>query len=309
MRPFFSIIIPSYNRASFLGNTLNSVLLQEFEDWECLVVDDGSTDNTEEVVKAFKDRRIRYFYKENEERSIARNFGISKALGKYICFLDSDDLYYKNHLQVLYENIEKERFPAGLFTTGMNVKKDGVLNARPVYDPSKYDHPLTFIWEKFLLPTSVCIHSSILEQHKFPRDYKVWEDTHLFLRVAADFPFYQIDEVTTQWNVHKKGSVSRAFDEVNSAHVIQYLECIKDLFQNYKELISPYLDSADMKAYQLKKWRMFTEITYYQSRMKDFMQLYLYGLKNLDIKEVQSLCAPLILRKIRKKIISYSPVR
>ncbi|MCC5931183.1 MAG: glycosyltransferase [Cyclobacteriaceae bacterium] len=108
--PFFSIIIPSYNRASFLTNTILSVLNQDFEDFELIIVDDGSTDNTKEVVEKFTDPRIIYHIKKNEERAKARNAGILMASGKYVTFLDSDDLLYKNHLSVA-RNLATEQNP------------------------------------------------------------------------------------------------------------------------------------------------------------------------------------------------------
>src|SRR5690606_25041004 len=89
--PFFSIILPTYNRGPLLSKSISSVLSQKFTDFELIVVDDGSTDNTREVVQSFSDPRIHYYYKENEERNFARNFGISMAKGKYVCFLRSEE--------------------------------------------------------------------------------------------------------------------------------------------------------------------------------------------------------------------------
>ena len=101
MNPFFSIIIPTYNRANFIFLTLTSVLNQICKNYEVIIVDDGSTDNTEEVVQGFiKNNNLIYFHyyqKVNEERGVARNYGIKKAKGQWITFLDSDDLFYPNH--------------------------------------------------------------------------------------------------------------------------------------------------------------------------------------------------------------------
>jgi len=96
--PFFSIILPTFNRASYLEKAIGSVLSQTFEDFELIIVDDGSTDNTRTVVENWQDDRLNYFFKQNEERSIARNFGIARAHGRYVNFLDSDDYFYPHHL-------------------------------------------------------------------------------------------------------------------------------------------------------------------------------------------------------------------
>jgi glycosyltransferase involved in cell wall biosynthesis len=89
-----SIIIPCYNKATFLAETLQAVLNQTFTDWECILVDDGSTDETPAVAKAYleKDTRFRYFLKKNEGVSTARNFGLKKAQGDFVIFLDADDI-------------------------------------------------------------------------------------------------------------------------------------------------------------------------------------------------------------------------
>ena len=99
---FFSIIIPTYNRAHVLAKAIESVINQRYTNWELIIIDDGSNDNTREVVQQFNDPRINYVYQENTERSQARNNGIKLAKGLYICFLDSDDEYCDNHLVAFY---------------------------------------------------------------------------------------------------------------------------------------------------------------------------------------------------------------
>ena len=96
----FSIILPTFNRANFITKAIESVINQTYKNWELIVIDDGSTDNTEEIIQKFikKEKRITYYYQKNQERSAARNNGIKRAKGDYICFLDSDDLYYPTHI-------------------------------------------------------------------------------------------------------------------------------------------------------------------------------------------------------------------
>jgi glycosyltransferase involved in cell wall biosynthesis len=98
--PMVSIIMPSYNQAEYLSETLDSVLAQSFKDWECLIVDDGSIDNTEEIAKIYckKDDRFKYIKQENQGPSVARNNGIRNSAGEFILPLDSDDLISKDYL-------------------------------------------------------------------------------------------------------------------------------------------------------------------------------------------------------------------
>lgn len=103
----FSVIVPTYNRESFIVKTIQSVLSQTFSNFELLIIDDGSTDNTEKVVGGIKDERIKYYKKENDERGAARNYGTNKAKGDYITFLDSDDILYSKYLEEANSFIKK----------------------------------------------------------------------------------------------------------------------------------------------------------------------------------------------------------
>ncbi len=97
--PTVSIVTPAFNRADYLPYTIDSVLAQSYPDFEHIIIDDGSTDGTDELVRAYSDPRIRYFQQANQGQSVARNLGIEVSRGQYICFLDSDDLWLENKLQ------------------------------------------------------------------------------------------------------------------------------------------------------------------------------------------------------------------
>ena len=98
---FFSVVIPLYNKANYIENTLKSVLDQTFTDYEIIVINDGSTDESEAVVRQFNDKRIQIFHQKNQGVSVTRNLGIEKSTGKLIAFLDADDYWLPNHLQEL----------------------------------------------------------------------------------------------------------------------------------------------------------------------------------------------------------------
>ena len=98
--PQFSIIIPTYNHATFIGKTLNSLINQSYENWEAIIINNFSSDNTIEIVNQFKDPRIKLVnFKNNGIISASRNYGIKLALSKWICFLDSDDFWYPKKLE------------------------------------------------------------------------------------------------------------------------------------------------------------------------------------------------------------------
>ena len=97
--PKVSVIIPTYNRADMVGDAIQSVIDQTYHSWELIIVDDGSQDNTSEVVAQFSDPRIRYIYQENKKLPAARNTGIRASSGEYLVFLDSDDLFMPDKLR------------------------------------------------------------------------------------------------------------------------------------------------------------------------------------------------------------------
>ena len=104
--PLFSIVIPTYNREDSILNTINGCLAQTLADFELVIVDDGSEDNTAEAVKAVDDPRIHYIYQDNSGPAAARNAGVSAAQGKYIAYLDADDKWYPEYLQTAHDFIK-----------------------------------------------------------------------------------------------------------------------------------------------------------------------------------------------------------
>lgn len=116
MSDLFSIITPTYNRGYIIWKIIQAVQKQEHPNWEMIIVDDGSTDNTEQVVAEFqKDPRIKYFKKKKEGASAARNFGLNKSKGSITTYIDSDDVVYENYLSVAREFFKKN--PKKIFAT------------------------------------------------------------------------------------------------------------------------------------------------------------------------------------------------
>lgn len=111
--PFFSVVIPLYNKESQINRTLKSVLNQTFTDFEIILINDGSTDRSAEVVESFKDERINLFHQENQGASEARNQGVLKAKSDFIALLDADDHWLPNHLEELHKSISL--FPEASF--------------------------------------------------------------------------------------------------------------------------------------------------------------------------------------------------
>lgn len=256
----FSIIIPTYNRGRLIERAIRSVLNQTFEQYEIIVIDDGSTDNTHEVVKTFNDSRINYFFQNNAERSAARNNGISKSKGEWICFLDSDDEYLPDHLAILFKQISTNNTPTLLLTGNLIVSHDESIKHPLIETDGKFI--LKEIWTKFILMNSVCVHKTILENNKFDIRFRIWEDTHLWLRIAAQFPVIQIPEYTVIQHVHNESTVVQGMKKVYLNDIKLYVLAINDLKINYFKLFLEKITNEEFTNYIDTKYRMYL----YQAR-------------------------------------------
>lgn len=174
MNPFFSIILATFNRENIISRAINSVLNQSFTDWELIIVDDCSNDNTIELIEPFlTDKRISYLVqKHNKGVSATRNNGISNSRGKYITFIDSDDQYKKNHLMERYK-ILKDR--------NIDLLHGGVEIVGNSKVPDKHDTNKLIELSECVIGGTFFINSAIKNEIKlFDETVKYSEDSHLF---------------------------------------------------------------------------------------------------------------------------------
>jgi glycosyltransferase involved in cell wall biosynthesis len=195
--PFFSVVIPTYNRARSIGEAVRSVQAQTFTDWELIVVDDGSTDDTAQVLAPIcaADPRVRYIHQQNAERSAARNTGIAAARGSYICFLDSDDVHLPTHLSAIHARILETGSPVAMFYTGSCGVFRGQITPWPDYI-TKTDDPYERVLKDSICPQRACLHRDIMAIHRFDVSLRINEDRELWSRVVGDFPLIAVPAST-----------------------------------------------------------------------------------------------------------------
>jgi glycosyltransferase involved in cell wall biosynthesis len=182
--PTVSVIIPAYNQGHYLGECVRSVLNQTHQDFEAIIIDDGSTDNTREVANSFDDSRIRYIYQENRGLSGARNTGIRNATGLYISYLDSDDQFLPNKLELLITKLEGE--PDLGFAAGQAI----LIDEHGDEIGQIFDNPLPADPSNLLLGNPLHVGSVILTREWqdragfFDKDLRSYEDWDMWLRLA-----------------------------------------------------------------------------------------------------------------------------
>ena len=209
-----SAIILTYNRADLIMEAIESVLAQTYTDYEIIVIDDGSTDNTAQVLRELIETgRIRYIWQENQGECAARNHGLRQARGEYVAFLDSDDLWLPQKLEAQVACLEAYA-EAGLVQSSFLKFDDATGNNLGIRDTSWFSgwiYPQIFMhWSDLMAVDAVLIPLKVL-QHVggFDETLKRGLDLELWWRISRYYPFMAIPEVLTKVRVHS-GSVSGA---------------------------------------------------------------------------------------------------
>ena len=209
--PVVSVIIPTYNQADLLRKALQSVINQTFQNWEAIVIDNHSKDDTKEVVESFHDDRIRYVVFSNKGVIAAsRNHGIHLARADSIAFLDSDDLWYPSKLSVSIDYIQKG---ADAVCHGLMIRKDGRLSQNklmPKLPKKNLFTMLLFDGNSFIATSAVVIKKISFDLFGvFSEDPKLVtaEDYELWLRLAKNGVMWEfIPDILGEYTIHGKNA-------------------------------------------------------------------------------------------------------
>jgi glycosyltransferase involved in cell wall biosynthesis len=231
-----SIVVPTYNRAGFILKTINSLLNQQNNNFEIIVVDDGSTDDTSDVMRNVTDPRVQYHKKSNAERAAARNYGARLARGSYINFFDSDDIAYPNHIEDAMQAIRNLSTPE-VFHLGYDVKDaNGNLIREAAVWPATINGRL--INGNHLSCNGVFIRQDIVAAFPFneTRKLSASEDYELWLRLAARFPFHCVNTITSTVVNHEFRSVVR----INKENLVSRIQILEEELQKDRSFIEVY---------------------------------------------------------------------
>ena len=223
MNDLVSIIMPSYNTGKFIKETINSVINQTYNNWELIIVDDCSTDNTDDVVKTIKDNRIKYIKnKENSGAAISRNVALREAKGRWIAFLDSDDLWKKDKLERQIKFMEKNNYYFS-YTNYVEIDENSNSNGKKITGPKKITRigMSNYCWPGCLtvMYDSKKIGLIQIEDIKKNNDYAMW------LKVCKKADCYLLNEDLAMYR-KRTGSISNH----------SYKTLIKWHYKLYKEV-------------------------------------------------------------------------
>ncbi|MGH2665143.1 glycosyltransferase family 2 protein [Flavobacterium sp.] len=258
----FSIVTITYNRAHLITETIQSVLNQTYTHFEHIIIDDGSTDETESIVKHFNDSRLRYYrYEKGGKRSFLRNEGIRKADGDCICILDSDDIWANNKLAVL-QNIFNINSDINFIIHNIGfIPFDAVKQAAFTdysFDFSK--NILPDLLEEKILPLSIfTVKKETLDRIGLIDETLVDGQYDLYLRIASEYKVYYCTEKLAYIRKHDQ-NISKNRD---MTHYDDYLKSIDKLKNNA---------CISLKKHTDLKSRMYSKIAYIYHRQNEYQK-------------------------------------
>lgn len=213
---YFSVIIPLYNKENHIENTIQSILNQSYTNYEIIIINDGSTDESESKVLEFKDSRIRLYNQKNQGAAMARNLGIEKAKHDYIAFLDADDLWMENHLETLSALIHD--FPkAGIYASGYQlIFKEGKISV-PKFNgipedfygivPDYFDASLNYA---VATSSSIAVPKYVFEKiGNFKSKISSGQDVDMWIRIASKYPVALWAKITATYLHYIENSLSK----------------------------------------------------------------------------------------------------
>jgi teichuronic acid biosynthesis glycosyltransferase TuaG len=245
--PSVSVIMPAYNAEKYLEESIQSVINQTFKNWELIVIDDGSTDRTSAIVKeqAKLDHRISYYHQQNGKQGRARNYGISKSKGKYIAFLDADDVWFSDKLDQQLLSIQKESVEL-IFSDAIVFNNSNEIDfSRTLKSYKGFCSPengIDLFLEKNQIPIlTVLITKNALEKVNFfteKLEIQNLEDYHLWLKLLfSGISFFGADAALAGYREHE-ASVSIKDINTGEKRLIHLLKDLRKLFPAQRERIS-----------------------------------------------------------------------
>lgn len=231
--PEVTIILPVFNGASYLSLSIESVLNQKFSNWELLVINDGSTDNSKEIILCFKDARIKYFEQPNQGVSAARNVGLAQMQGEYFCFLDADDVLPSNSLSSRLRIFEEDKNISFVDGQVKFIDKNG-NSVSGSYHPKFKGNPLkelVSLSDSCFVGQSWMIKRKPSATYRFNENMTHAEDLAFYISTVGDGIYSYTEEVTLQYRKHDSSAMTNLLGLENG-----YIQLIKIIGQTHPQI-------------------------------------------------------------------------
>lgn len=295
--PFFSVIIPLYNKENYIENTLKSVINQSFEDFEVIIVNDGSTDSSVNKAQIWLDKRFKIINQENKGASYSRNKGIEMATGKYIALLDADDFWYNNHLFELKKLIET--FPnAGLFCNNYEINYDDKLIKPATFNFNYGTFPLIVkdYFKNSIINSVAWTSSTSFKKDsfnkigKFNLKFRTGQDIDLWIRFALHYKVAFNPNITMRYHNLNTNNLSKIEYNKDRFYLINnyYIE------EKTNSSLKLYLD---INRYAIALRCRINGETHLYKKLKSGIEI-----SNLNLKQKFLLNSPVFILKLLKQV-------
>jgi glycosyltransferase involved in cell wall biosynthesis len=294
-----SIIIPCYNRANLLDETLNSIIQQSFKNWECIIIDDGSTDNTLEILSDFykKDSRIKYYERPKnilKGATACRNYGYTLSIGDYICWFDSDDIMPHNSLEDRMNVFFKNNcdFVLGKVLKFDNLTKEIIIENSSLLLPITTNPASEYLLGNFWFQTSAPIFKKIfLEKFNIHFDESLTfnDETEFYVRLLLTNPnLKSVDTVVTLRRMHDESLKGDVYSMLPAERILFDQFAYYKIWFNFKKNKTYYDNNIHHYfKYYFKYWLL--KMKFNKQRL---LLIYLQGLRysmfenNLEMSKV-----------------------
>ncbi|MCK5311333.1 MAG: glycosyltransferase [Desulfobacteraceae bacterium] len=229
--PVVSVVIPTYNRKDIISRAIESVYNQIYKNYEIIIVDDGSTDGTVDYLKEHYNNKIHYVFQKNRGASSARNKGISKAKGKYIAFLDSDDEWVDTKLETQVAFLKKN--PEIALLCGKTYRSDNIKKVNtPLTEEITGNLFTTLYSHSFVSTPTVIVKKEILDQvGAFDLNYKSAEDFDLWLKITHEYKCAFLPDLVAV--------VNRGDDNLSTDKITLHIHALDILEKHYDKQLIP----------------------------------------------------------------------
>ncbi|ACU02373.1 MULTISPECIES: glycosyltransferase family 2 protein [Pedobacter] len=309
MAPKITVFMAAYNAANYINESIKSILSQTFTDFELLIVNDGSTDETVQLVLEFNDSRIRLVHNDKNRGLVyTRNVALKEARGEYLAILDSDDIALPNRLELQYRFLQENPGYALCGGHGKVIDKDGkLLDDNRLIVPTGNEHiKMTLLFINTYVNSTVMYKTTVLKELHGYKDFAPAEDYELFIRIAEKYPVDNLDEVLVKYRDHESNtSVLHADTSWTKLYEIKKIQLTNLQIQPEKRLtdalysILMWSYNSDLSDYLY----LFTKLKYANRALNKYpiipfeKMLFNYWFKIIYTKKAKMNALPLLLNK------------